>query len=336
MELYTQRLSLTPLSEHDWTLFHSLHVDERVIALCFDEPSLNDIQLRFQARIQPWGKNSLHWLCLVITDRASGEKVGLTGFCVQDEVAEVGYMLLPEFQGQGYATESLRCLLDWAKHTHGIEKFSATVTKGNLGSERVLEKSGFALTKIIPDAYVINGVSHTDHIYQCSIQTPSVVNTILFDWGDTLMVDLPNQQGKMCNWPEVYTVEGAIEVLQTLSKHHQIYVATNAEDSTESDIQRAFQRAGLAMFISGYFCKANLGIGKESAEFFCKIAQALDVHPESMLMVGDTLDKDINPAIEAGLKVVWFNRQHTLVEGERIIPQVDTLYELPNAVKKLQ
>ncbi|MBD1571604.1 HAD family hydrolase, partial [Aliivibrio sp. S10_S31] len=22
----------------------------------------------------------------------------------------------------------------------------------------------------------------------------------LFDWGDTLMVDFPNTQGKMCNW----------------------------------------------------------------------------------------------------------------------------------------
>nr|WP_235868886.1 HAD hydrolase-like protein [Vibrio superstes] len=140
----------------------------------------------------------------------------------------------------------------------------------------------------------------------------------------------------MCDWPEVYTLEGAIEVLKTLSKHHQIYVATNAEDSTESDIHNAFQRAGLATFISGYFCKANLGIGKGSAAFFSKIAQALDVHPESMLMVGDTLDKDINPAIKAGLKVVWFNRQHTLVEGERTIPQIDTLYELPNAVKNLQ
>ncbi|MEZ9949654.1 GNAT family N-acetyltransferase/HAD family hydrolase [Vibrio breoganii] len=336
MELCTARLSLTSLSEHDWTLFHSLHVDERVIELCFDKPSLKDIKLRFQARIQPWSKNSLHWLCLVITDRASGQQVGLTGFCMQDEVAEVGYMLLPEFHGKGYATESLQYLIDWARHTHGIEQFSATVTKGNLGSERVLEKAGFTLAKIIPDAYVIKGTSHTDHIYQRSIQTPSAVNTILFDWGDTLMVDLPDQQGKMCDWPEVFTVEGAIEALQELSKRYQIYVATNAEDSTESDIHKAFHRAGLATFISGYFCKANLGIGKGSAEFFCKIAQELGESTESMLMVGDTLDKDINPAIEAGLKVVWFNPHHTPVEGERDIPQIDTLYELPDAVKKLQ
>lgn len=27
--------------------------------------------------------------------------------------------------------------------------------------------------------------------------------TYLFDWGDTLMVDFPDQEGKMCNWSKV-------------------------------------------------------------------------------------------------------------------------------------
>ncbi|MFC0058631.1 HAD family hydrolase [Vibrio inusitatus] len=149
------------------------------------------------------------------------------------------------------------------------------------------------------------------------------------------MVDLPNQQGKMCDWPEVYSVEGAIEALQTLSKKYPIYVATNALDSTESDIHKAFQRAGLAPFISGYFCKTNMGIGKGSAKFFYTIAEALGVCPDSMLMMGDTLDKDINPAIEAGLKVIWFNRQNSDTVDKRNIPQISTLFDLPHTVKSL-
>ena len=129
----------------------------------------------------------------------------------------------------------------------------------------------------------------------------------LFDWGDTLMVDLPNQQGKMCNWEQVYGVEGAIETLAELSKKHAIYIATNAADSSEADIQSAFARVGLARYIKGYFCKSNLGIGKGTPAFFYKIIERLGVNPESLLMVGDSYQNDIAPAIKAGVDAIWFN-----------------------------
>ncbi|MFC0172393.1 HAD family hydrolase [Vibrio comitans] len=149
------------------------------------------------------------------------------------------------------------------------------------------------------------------------------------------MVDLPNQQGKMCDWPEVYTVDGATDALKGLSKNYRLYVATNAVNSAESDIQQAFQRVGLDRYITGYFCKANLGIGKGSAEFFHKIVDTLHTQPDSVLMVGDTLDKDINPAIEAGLKVVWLNRQSSHKEGVQNIPQIESLHDLSNTIENL-
>lgn len=92
----------------------------------------------------------------------------------------------------------------------------------------------------------------------------------LFDWGNTLMADFPEQSGKMCDWPEVRAIEGAQATLAQLATQHAIYIATNAADSAEADIHAAFMRVGLAPFIAGYFCKANLGIGKGSAAFFSK------------------------------------------------------------------
>lgn len=132
-------------------------------------------------------------------------------------------------------------------------------------------------------------------------------NIYLFDWGDTLMVDYPQYSGKMCDWPTVAAVPGAQHTLAFLAKNHKIYVATNAVASTASDIRKAFERVGLAQYISGYFCKANLGIGKGSPEFYLKIAAALAVNPKDLVMVGDTTDKDIIPAVAAGLTAIWFN-----------------------------
>ena len=86
----------------------------------------------------------------------------------------------------------------------------------------------------------------------------TVTGVYLFDWGDTLMVDIPGQAGKMCDWPEVKAMPGAAETLAYLSQTSKIYVATNAVESAPDDIERAFERAGMAQFISGYFCRANL------------------------------------------------------------------------------
>ena len=129
----------------------------------------------------------------------------------------------------------------------------------------------------------------------------------LFDWGDTLMVDDPTQKGKMCDWPEVKAVDGAEPLLSYLSESAPVYIATNAADSTEEDIKKAFERVNLAQFVSGYFCKANLGIGKGSPAFYLRICQQLNCNPAEVTMIGDSLDNDVKPAVSAGLQAIWFN-----------------------------
>ncbi|EPE2683173.1 HAD family hydrolase [Vibrio alginolyticus] len=150
----------------------------------------------------------------------------------------------------------------------------------------------------------------------------------LFDWGDTLMVDFPEQSGKMCDWEVVQAVTGAHEALKKLSSTHHVYVATNAADSSESDIKSAFDRVGLTQYISGYFCKANLGVGKGTPEFFNKIINVLGVEPQSVVMVGDTYSKDIEPAITAGIKAIWFNPSNQSLNENCSVKQISHLAEI--------
>jgi RimJ/RimL family protein N-acetyltransferase len=56
-------------------------------------------------------------------------------------------------------------VIEWAFEQHKISQFSATVTEGNIGSERVLEKCGFTLTETIPEAYEIGGKKYADKLY---------------------------------------------------------------------------------------------------------------------------------------------------------------------------
>ncbi|SJL83892.1 GNAT family N-acetyltransferase [Vibrio palustris] len=165
MEFISNRLIMSKISLIHQSLFHTLHTDPTVISLCFDEPTLAEINAKFESRLKPWDPTSSDWLCLVVTHQCTGEYVGITGFCLKDNIAEVGFMFLPQYQGFGYATESLMALLEYSKQHLGINHYSAVVTEGNVNSERVLVKSGFTLTQIVPDAYEIGGKQYCDHIY---------------------------------------------------------------------------------------------------------------------------------------------------------------------------
>lgn len=150
----------------------------------------------------------------------------------------------------------------------------------------------------------------------------------LFDWGNTLMVDFPDRLGKMYLWPNVEAVDKAEQTLKSLSRHFPVYVATSAQDSTEREIQQAFQRVGLDPYINGYFCKANLGLEKNSAEFYLEIAKSLCHHPSELVMVGDILEKDIYPADKAGLQTIWYNPTNLPVpKGVRSIQSLEALLE---------
>lgn len=137
---------------------------------------------------------------------------------------------------------------------------------------------------------------------------------ILFDWGDTLMVDDKSQQGKMRYWDKIQLVNHVNEVLFALSQRYDLYVATGASDSTIEDIHAAFRRAEIADYFKGYFCRENIPFTKGSSDFYLAISTRLGLQPNLICMVGDSLQNDILPAKEAGLMTVWLTEEKSAPE----------------------
>ena len=73
---------------------------------------------------------------------------GLTWQQVDGEPAlEVGYRLLPEYQGKGYATEAAAACLDLAFDRLGAREVVAIINPDNTPSRRVAERLGMNLEK---------------------------------------------------------------------------------------------------------------------------------------------------------------------------------------------
>lgn len=59
---------------------------------------------------------------------------------------EVGYTLLPDARGHGYAIEAVQAAFEWAIEVHGIRKFRAAVAPDNERSRNLILKLGFRQT----------------------------------------------------------------------------------------------------------------------------------------------------------------------------------------------
>ena len=135
----------------------------------------------------------------------------------------------------------------------------------------------------------------------------SPLTTLVFDWGDTLMVNIPDQSGPMAKWPTVAAVEGALPALSMLSGRFTCLLATNASDSRSHEVRQALARVGLDAQFKAVFTSGELGFRKPDPRFFSAIQSVLGLDPEKILMIGDDYRSDILGARQAGWRGLWFN-----------------------------
>ncbi len=63
-----------------------------------------------------------------------------------DGSVEIGYGILDEYQGRGYASEAVAAAVNWALAQPGVTRVEAETEPDNRASQRVLEKCGFIPT----------------------------------------------------------------------------------------------------------------------------------------------------------------------------------------------
>lgn len=81
----------------------------------------------------------------VVQLRATGQPVGVCGLVKREFLPgpDLGFALLPEFVGCGYASEAARAMMGHAQSTLGIARLYALVKRGNQRSMKVLGRLGF-------------------------------------------------------------------------------------------------------------------------------------------------------------------------------------------------
>jgi ribosomal-protein-alanine N-acetyltransferase len=71
--------------------------------------------------------------------------------------AEIGYVFHKEHWGKGYGTECVAMMSNFGFESLNLHKLYASVVHANIGSARVLEKSGYKLEGQLKDHFFIEG-----------------------------------------------------------------------------------------------------------------------------------------------------------------------------------
>lgn len=67
----------------------------------------------------------------------------------EDGMVEIGYGIKPEYEGNGYTTEAVLALAQWAYERPGVTRVEAEAEESNTASIRVLNKAGFIPTGVM-------------------------------------------------------------------------------------------------------------------------------------------------------------------------------------------
>ena len=92
--------------------------------------------------------------------RAEGRMIGTCGFtsfnCPHD-AAEIGYVLNPDYQGRGLATEAVRRVLEFGFDELGLHRIEAHFMEGNDASRRLMERVGMTFEGYARESMRIKG-----------------------------------------------------------------------------------------------------------------------------------------------------------------------------------
>ncbi len=150
MQLTSNRLTFRELTEQDYPLYRSVFSDEHVMRYAYHDKTDNEVELKRQfdeliaQSMLPVQSRPTYMFA--VFEMVSGEFVGFADIVMEfwhdKKCGEIGYFLLPQHWGKGYASEMACALVDGFFGTMGLHRISASCNASNKASERIMQKAG--------------------------------------------------------------------------------------------------------------------------------------------------------------------------------------------------
>lgn len=158
--LHTERLTLRPIAAGDGPALFAIFSDPEVVRYWSRGvwTELAQAEEMIAAAVRDYDDGSGLRYGIVIT--ATGELIGvasLFAFNRDNRRCDIGYVLASRYWGQGYVSEALVPVLEYAFGAIGMNRIEADIDPRNIASSRVLEKLAFRREGTMPERWFVNG-----------------------------------------------------------------------------------------------------------------------------------------------------------------------------------
>lgn len=152
LALETDRLRMRPVTTDDTELMLAIWNDPAFIRNVADrgirtpEQARDAIEAGAQKLFTDYGYGPY---CLSL--KSNGDLIGICGLFRRDNLpdADIGFSLLPDYRGQGYAGEAAIEILRHARDDLGLKRLTALVSPQNIPSIGLIEKLGLKFDRFI-------------------------------------------------------------------------------------------------------------------------------------------------------------------------------------------
>jgi len=119
--------------------------------------------------------------------------------------------------------------------------------------------------------------------------------------------------------------EDTISTLEYLSSKYTLHIITNGFELVQ---QRKLENSGIACFFKTVLTAEKIGVKKPHPTIFLSAMKTAEVLPEHAMMIGDSLEADIQGALKLGMQAIHFNSHKEAYHEECLI--IDRLSDLTN------
>ncbi|BCP52635.1 acetyltransferase [Kaistia sp. 32K] len=144
--LATDRLTLRPFAEADFTAYAAYHALPEVYRYLYAAPPVGDaLRAQFDATLQAPFEADGDVFRLAVVTKDDDAVIGETLLKLASRAAlqgEVGYIFHPASAGKGYATEAVARMIDFGFVRFGFHRIFARLDAANRGSVGVVERLG--------------------------------------------------------------------------------------------------------------------------------------------------------------------------------------------------
>lgn len=147
----SKRLYYRVLNEGDFDFYYKLNTEERVMQYAYKDAFTNEEEAieGFKEVLENQQDDEKGTQFVVLT-KDTDEAIGIVDYHINvihpsGGIYELGYFILPDFWGKGYATEMAKSMRDYLFENFNVHKVTGTCHKDNKASEGIMTKLNMIL-----------------------------------------------------------------------------------------------------------------------------------------------------------------------------------------------